>query len=185
MSGINVGALIDGRDPKSKRELRDTLRDRPGSVEFYATAAVGEDVGRRFGGNELPEGRRLDVTGPNPYTARDWWANVELDPAKGLRFDSKKIPDAKPAEDSKPGEVKLSGLTAMQVRALRETLTAEDLGRVTLTATSATFAVDAASALAMVEGAKARAAAQYGGTGHPVQSLHSPLRKLRALAGAD
>jgi len=186
MSGIGVGATIDGRDPKSKTELREALRDRPAAVEFYSTALVGEHVNKRFTGETLPEDVRLDVTGPNPYNARHWWANVELTTSKGLRFDSKKIPAAKPATaagDGKPGAVKLTGLTFNQVQALRETLTQADLENVTITPTTATFATDARTALHMVEEAKDTAAAEFGGTGHPVQSLHAPIRKLRALAG--
>jgi hypothetical protein len=188
MSGIGVGALIDGRDPRSKTELRDALRDRPDAVEFYSTALVGEHVDKKFSGNELPADVRLDVTGPNPYNARHWWANVELSTGKGLRFDGKKPPAAKPATaagDGTPGVVKLTGLTSSQSRALRETLTQADLENVTITSTTATFTTDARTALHMVEEAKSSAAAEFGGTGHPVQSLHAPIRKLQALAGVS
>lgn len=187
MSGIGVGATINDRDPKSKAELRNALRDHPETVEFYATAAFGEDAGKRFKGNELPEGRRLDVTGPNPYTARNWWANVERNPENGLRFDGKKIPAAKPAADAgdgTPGGVKLTGLSSLQVEALRETMNTYELGTVTLTASTAVFHGGAAAALTMLEEVKTRAAAEYGGTGHPARTLNTPIRRLREITNA-
>jgi hypothetical protein len=109
MSGIGVGAFIDGVRPASKKALREALRDAPATVRFDATAAVGPDVGTWFTGDALPEGRRLDVCGPDPYRARDWWANVELTD-RGVRFDRRPIPAAKPAVSTggKPGDARPS-----------------------------------------------------------------------------
>jgi len=187
MSGIDVGAKIDGRDAKSKTELRDTLRDRPAAVEFYSTALVGEHVDKRFTGETLPEDVRLDVTGPNPYTARNWFGNVELTTRKGLRFDGKAIPAAKlatAAEDGTPGVVKLTGITSLATDALRETLTADELAGVTLTASTMTFPGDPAAMLAAVKAAKERAAAAHGANQHPARTLNSVIRKLRDLVPA-
>lgn len=186
MSGIGVGAFIDGERPKSKKALREALRDAPATVRFDATAAIGPDVGASFTGDKLPEGRRLDVTGPDPYRARDWWANVELVPGKGVRFDQKPLPAPKPS-DGKPDAagLKLSKLTHDNVAALRETLTAEELATVTLGKTYAVFGTDAAAARRMVEQAKQRATATGGARNHPAASLSAVLRKLDAVAAGN
>lgn len=75
-------------------------------------------------------------------------------------------------------EVKITRLTEMNVSALRETLTAEDLEFVTLGATVATFHTTPEEALRVVGDAQTRAGAERGTRGHPYQSLHAVIRKL-------
>jgi hypothetical protein len=71
--------------------------------------------------------------------------------------------------------VKITGLTALNVRALEETMR-PDLGLVKLTATTATFAQDAPQALATIE----MTISYLPGNAHPKASLHAVARKLRA-----
>ncbi len=74
MPYINVGATISGQRPKSKKALREALRDAPGTVEFDGTSPLGP----QFSGGvaDIPDGATLSVCGPDPYRKRDWWANV-------------------------------------------------------------------------------------------------------------
>lgn len=69
--------------------------------------------------------------------------------------------------------VKITGLSKLNVRALRETLTDAD---VQLTATTATFPGTAAGALEMVTYVISR----LPGHAHPKASLHAVARKLQA-----
>lgn len=70
---------------------------------------------------------------------------------------------------------KITGLTALNVRAIQETIP-PDLG-VDTTATTATFNMDTRSALALVTATIER----LPGRGHPRQSLHAVRRKLLKL----
>jgi hypothetical protein len=74
MSYINVGAFIDGYRPKSKKALREALRDAPETVRFDGTSSMGD----QFDGfaDSIPEGISLTVAGPDPYTKRSWFATV-------------------------------------------------------------------------------------------------------------
>jgi hypothetical protein len=72
---------------------------------------------------------------------------------------------------------KITGLSPLNVRALRETVPA-DLGLSELTATTATFSMDAASAHRLV----ATTISRLPGRGHPRQSLHAVARKLQRAA---
>lgn len=74
---------------------------------------------------------------------------------------------------------KVTGLTALQVEALRLLTTTHS---VDVTATTATFHLTPADALQFVLGVKAGAVADFGATGHPVASLHAVIRKVRKLA---
>lgn len=74
---------------------------------------------------------------------------------------------------TKMSSTKITGLTTLQVRALNETMPG-----VATTSTTATFNLDAKAALADVEAVMADLPAK----GHPRQSLHAVVRKLRGLA---
>jgi hypothetical protein len=71
--------------------------------------------------------------------------------------------------------VKITGLSPLNVRALRET-TADNAARVKLTATTATFDTSAQDALNYVN----QIIASLPGRAHPKASLHAVARKLRA-----
>jgi hypothetical protein len=74
MPFINVGAYVDGRRPKSKKALKEAIRDTPDKVTFDGTSGMGP----QFSGGvaNIPVGATLAVTGPDPYNARNWYANV-------------------------------------------------------------------------------------------------------------
>lgn len=76
MDNIGVGAQLSTGRPATKKALRDALTSAPETVRFDATAAVGAQVGQTFTGDAIPDGVRLNVVGPDPYTARNWYANV-------------------------------------------------------------------------------------------------------------
>lgn len=85
MAFINVGAHIDGKRPKSKKALKEALRDAPETVRFDCTAAVGPDAGRSdIMGDSIPDGATLTVAGPDPYTSRKWFASVKLSTKGGV-----------------------------------------------------------------------------------------------------
>jgi hypothetical protein len=83
---INVGAKIDtvtdgGTEAvyvRTKTALRTALRDNPSAVLFESTEAIGGNAGATFRGDEIPEGVRLQVCGPDPYTSRKWYATAAL-----------------------------------------------------------------------------------------------------------
>lgn len=80
---------------------------------------------------------------------------------------------------------KITGLNSSQVSALRETLTADEQATaVTVTATTATFHLDAAATLDLVRQCQERAARINGRKHHPYASLHAVARKA-ATANAD
>ena len=63
-----------GERPKTKKALKEAMRDDPASVVFDPTAAFGTQEFIR--GDDVPSGVVLVVVGPDPYTKRTWYANV-------------------------------------------------------------------------------------------------------------
>lgn len=84
MTYINVGARLDtgsGAPPRitTKKALRDALRDNPGDVRFDNTHYPVADWQQKvYRADELPEGIKFSVCGPDPYTDRKWFATVQL-----------------------------------------------------------------------------------------------------------
>lgn len=77
-------------------------------------------------------------------------------------------------------EVKITGLSALQVTALG---IAQVHGLVAeLTKTTATFPTSATGAAMQLDEVKTKLAGLYGKRGHPVQSLHAVSRKLAKAA---
>lgn len=73
MSYINVGAYVNGIRPKSKKALKEALKSAPGTVKFVGTSPFTPFSG---GVSDIPDGAKLSVVGPNPYTNRRWYATV-------------------------------------------------------------------------------------------------------------
>lgn len=79
MAWINVGATVNGARPKSKKTLKASITDNPGSVVFDSTALAGPRAGDTIRCEPADiGGDRLSVTGPDPYTARTWYATVQV-----------------------------------------------------------------------------------------------------------
>lgn len=75
---VNVGVYVDGARPKTKKALTEALRDNPASVRFDRTALF--DEGDNIKGDDIPAEITLTVTGPDPFTARRWYASVRQTP---------------------------------------------------------------------------------------------------------
>jgi hypothetical protein len=77
---VNVGAgrVSDNRDFLTKKALKDEIAVNPTNVWIYGTSGF-----TPFKGNvtELVIGDKYQVTGPNPYTCRKWYATVEKLPS--------------------------------------------------------------------------------------------------------
>lgn len=72
---INVGASYDGERIKTKTLLRKLCKESPADVTFDATA-IRTDAQWSGRATEIPDGMRLSVAGPDPYTNRRWYAIV-------------------------------------------------------------------------------------------------------------
>jgi hypothetical protein len=78
MSYINTGAYVDGARPRTKKALKEAVKDAPHTVTFDGTSPLSPDGGRNYRADEVPAGHVLVVCGPDPYIKRNWWANVKL-----------------------------------------------------------------------------------------------------------
>lgn len=74
MGYINVGAYVDGNRPKSKKALRDALKNAPNTVTFDPTSMF-DKGGTRTIDNLYPDDK-FQVTGPDPYKDRKWYATI-------------------------------------------------------------------------------------------------------------
>lgn len=83
MNYINVGAgdISTNKGFPTKKALKDEITANPTNVWFYGTSDF-----TPFKGNatELVVGYKYQVTGPDPYTNRKWYATVEKT-AKGIK----------------------------------------------------------------------------------------------------
>lgn len=64
------------RNATTKKALKEAVKDDPSSVRFYSTGLGGE----QFDGPVTTlsaNGTKLTVVGPDPYTARSWYATIE------------------------------------------------------------------------------------------------------------
>lgn len=76
MNHINVGAYVDGVRPKTKKALKEAVKAGK-HVEFDGTAL--RDEGNRYTVQHTIANQNdvLQVTGPNPYRDRRWYATVK------------------------------------------------------------------------------------------------------------
>lgn len=76
---VNVGAqsVANGIRYASKKALREALKKDASVVAFDSTSSMGPYAGETLYGDDLPYGVTLSVVGPDPYTSRKWYANVE------------------------------------------------------------------------------------------------------------
>ncbi len=82
MAFINVGARLGISDIPTKKALKDAISANPEKVVLYGTSMFDQD--RSYKMDDLVEGIKYTVVGPNPYTSRKWYATVELT-AKGIK----------------------------------------------------------------------------------------------------
>jgi len=71
----NAGCRIEGRDPKSKKEMKQRIEAEPHTVTLYSTSVFGQHFNSSL--PHLDDGWYV-VTGPNPYDNRKWYANVKI-----------------------------------------------------------------------------------------------------------
>lgn len=71
-------AYIDGKNPKTKKELKDAIKANPTSenIFFENLNLLGET--RHAYLSNFPPGRVVDVVGPDPERDRRWYATVQL-----------------------------------------------------------------------------------------------------------
>lgn len=83
MSYLNVGARHHGGYRiQAKKHLKEYLKADPASVTFDPTSMFDDQT--EFDGAHIPEGSKLTVVGPDPYSNRKWFATVERT-AKGIK----------------------------------------------------------------------------------------------------
>lgn len=70
------GAEFNGRP--TKKALKEAVKSSPGAVWLYSTSLLGGWSGFAA---DLPEGTTFNVAGPNPYSARSWYATIKKDPS--------------------------------------------------------------------------------------------------------
>ncbi|MDJ0463089.1 hypothetical protein [Streptomyces sp. H27-C3] len=80
MSFINVGASdAQGKRIPTKAALKRALKEDSASVTFDRTSAINLGPSNAtIKGDKLPEGDKLTVVGPDPYSNRRWYATVYL-----------------------------------------------------------------------------------------------------------
>lgn len=89
MTYINVGAFVNGTRPKAKKALREALANAPETVLFDQTALptfAPATVAGTVRATEIPTGVTLSVVGPDPFTARRWYASVTRDRGGQVRI---------------------------------------------------------------------------------------------------
>lgn len=79
MAFVNTGALVNGRRPATKAELKRALASDPASVVFDSTAMMGPHAGEDLTVETLKAepATTFSVVGPDPYTRRNWYASVK------------------------------------------------------------------------------------------------------------
>lgn len=73
---VNVGAKYrsNGSDIPTKKALREAIQTKADDVVVYGTSDFAPFTGSA---DDLVIGVKYQVTGPNPYTNRKWYATVE------------------------------------------------------------------------------------------------------------
>lgn len=94
---VNVGCYIDHVRPKSKKTIKDALKEiaegtrSSDSVKFDVTDAFGPNAGKQLYAFQVEEGEYPDglregvsyqVCGPDPYTSRKFYGTIKIN-AKG------------------------------------------------------------------------------------------------------
>lgn len=75
MSHIQGGADFDA-PRKTKMAFKAAIKEHPEDVYLYATSNMGPQFSGRA--SVLPDDVEFLVVGPDPYSKRDWYANVKV-----------------------------------------------------------------------------------------------------------
>ena len=83
MQFLNVGALVNGQRPKTKKALREAVHDDPASVIFDTTEAFGPMADKRLTVTDALKLKRvLSIVGPDPYAKRSWYGTTTVKDGK-------------------------------------------------------------------------------------------------------
>jgi hypothetical protein len=78
MTFINTGVYINGKRPKTKKELREAIKNDPSSVTFDVTSMFDSTSSYKADDAELiRSGVALSIVGPDPYNDRKWYATYK------------------------------------------------------------------------------------------------------------
>jgi hypothetical protein len=77
MSYINMTAYVDGKLPKTKKALKEAVRDDPESVTLEAQSHFDRDT--PSSPIYIPKGVTVQVCGPDPHRDRRWYASITFD----------------------------------------------------------------------------------------------------------
>lgn len=72
---MTQGIFINGERPKSKKQMKEAIMEDASRVRLEATSLFGNDYDGPV--SEMPVGRMAFVVGPDPYTSRKFYANIE------------------------------------------------------------------------------------------------------------
>ena len=77
----NVKDNRNGAIIKTKKELKELVKEDPANVYFYSTGMFGN----QFNGNvsNMHSTDSLTVVGPDPYNARNWYATISKNKETG------------------------------------------------------------------------------------------------------
>lgn len=70
---MTQGIFINGRRPKSKKEIKETAAANPAAIRVEGTALMGNDYDGPL--TDAPAGR-IDFVGPDPYNKRSFYGNI-------------------------------------------------------------------------------------------------------------
>lgn len=76
MSSVNCGAYVNSKRPKSKKALKEAIKNDPHRVTFDPTSIFDAKTSTSYYGDAIPNGVSLSVCGPDSYTLRKWYATV-------------------------------------------------------------------------------------------------------------
>jgi hypothetical protein len=76
------GLYVDGRRPKSKKQVKEAIADNPARVTIEATSMFGNEFSGKV--SELPDTfKPIYFVGPNPYSKRDFYGSIYRDGRTG------------------------------------------------------------------------------------------------------
>lgn len=74
---MSYGVFINGERPRSKKAIKEAMKEAPSSVTWQNDAAFGETAGSRFAGDRLPDMNDTFV-GPDPFRDRKFYGQIKV-----------------------------------------------------------------------------------------------------------